>query len=115
MRFAAMPKAVAPSVDGGCVWLENGQVKCWGEKPYWATEEQSSPYPAEIDGEVTSPPLYTVRMPENCAPKQVTMHDTFCVLCEGGCIKCWGDNSYGQLGYGDTKPRLEPPEECVEY
>lgn len=28
--------------------------------------------------------------------------DTTCVIVEGGALKCWGENSRGQLGYGHT-------------
>ena len=33
-----------------------------------------------------------------------------CAIEEGGTLKCWGDNAYGQLGLGDTAPRLVPTE-----
>ncbi|MFP2909733.1 RCC1 domain-containing protein, partial [Pyxidicoccus sp. 3LFB2] len=33
-----------------------------------------------------------------------------CALLEGGTVRCWGDNSRGQLGNGDTLPALEPVE-----
>ena len=28
-----------------------------------------------------------------------------CVVLRNDCVKCWGGNEYGQLGYGDTDPR----------
>ena len=31
-----------------------------------------------------------------------------CVLVTGGGVDCWGYNSYGQLGTGDTTNRLIP-------
>src|SRR5262245_21647553 len=32
-----------------------------------------------------------------------------CVITEGGFVKCWGDNSFGQLGLGDIKSRGGQP------
>lgn len=115
MRFGSRAKQVLPSPDGGCVLLENGQIKCWMARSFVATEETAGPVPEIIDGQVSSPPTYTIKMPLDCVPKDVSMAGNFCVLCTSGCLKCWGDNSSGQLGYGDTKPRQEPPEQCVSY
>src|SRR5690606_24221187 len=32
-----------------------------------------------------------------------------CALLEDGSVTCWGRNRYGQLGYGDTEDRWQPP------
>ena len=36
-----------------------------------------------------------------------------CAIVTGGLVKCWGRNTYGQLGYGDTANRLSPPSTVV--
>ncbi|KAJ1471723.1 regulator of chromosome condensation 1/beta-lactamase-inhibitor protein II [Baffinella frigidus] len=39
-------------------------------------------------------------------PEQVCLGQSHsCLRHEDGKVKCWGDNRYGQLGYGDTLSR----------
>jgi alpha-tubulin suppressor-like RCC1 family protein len=37
-----------------------------------------------------------------------------CALLVSGQIECWGDNTHGQLGLGDTQPRFAPPARVVD-
>lgn len=41
----------------------------------------------------------------DCTPTEFTVHAGFwstCLLIEGGRLRCWGRNAFGQLGYGHT-------------
>src|SRR5579859_3586889 len=69
-----------------CVTTSGGGVKCWG-----AVYDFSTPYltPIDIPGLATGV--------TGLAPG----YDHTCVLASGG-VKCWGDNSQGQLGNGTT-------------
>lgn len=75
-----------------CALLASGVVKCWGWNVFGqvgdgTTTNRTKPFtvPGLKRGEVVSLEL----------DAQLT-----CALLESGGVKCWGDNSYGQLGRG---------------
>jgi alpha-tubulin suppressor-like RCC1 family protein len=89
-----------------CVLFERGKMKCWGQNYYGQL--------GYGDGEkkLSPPNEFLPTVPEKII-QMALGHGHTCVLFEQGKIKCWGDNSKGQLGYGDTKFRFSPPYEFV--
>lgn len=81
-----------------CALLESGEVKCWGN-----LYEATSAEPIGDDaGEMPPSAVELGSMPV----KELAMGLSHqCALFQGGTIKCWGLNSEGQLGLGDTEPR----------
>jgi alpha-tubulin suppressor-like RCC1 family protein len=84
--------------DQTCAVLASGGVKCWGNGNGGAlgygnttsigdNELPSSVGTLNLSGTVTQIAAYVGRV---------------CVLLEGGTIKCWGANLYGQCGYGSA-------------
>jgi alpha-tubulin suppressor-like RCC1 family protein len=87
---------ISAGIDHVCVVLDNGQVRCWGrseagELGYGNTktigddEAPSAAGNVDVGGRV-------IRVEVGGA--------TSCALLEGGRMRCWGNDSSGELGYG---------------
>ena len=74
--------------------LQNGSVRCWGQILF----ERGAP--------ITTTPTY---VPNLAAVTQLVAGCTHtCALRADGDVFCWGDNVWGDLGYGDNIQRLDP-------
>ena len=101
------------SVDVGglhsCVLLDEGKVKCWGGHQYgqlglgYIPTNRTEPDP--IGDAWPAVALGTGRTARAIAGGD----EHTCALLDGGDVKCWGQNEYGQLGQGDTKDRGGAP------
>jgi alpha-tubulin suppressor-like RCC1 family protein len=99
-----------------CALLESGTVKCWGEK---STISKKIPYdyPVKVGKKTvirqkffdTVVDVYSGSTPGSMAAlKELAFNEKIvkialstthrCVLLESGKAKCWGENTYGQLG-----------------
>jgi len=88
-----------------CFMLDNGSVKCWGENSYGQLGlgdiinrgDNSS----EMGDKLTAIDLGTGR-----TARGITAGDNqTCAILDNALIKCWGSNTAGQLGLGDTNNR----------
>ena len=81
-----------------CALLDSGRVRCWGTNgsgqlgygnvtPISATSPPSAAGDVDVGG--------TVRQVEAGGAST-------CALLDTGAVRCWGDNSLGQLGHGNT-------------
>ncbi len=99
--------AVSTGYAHSCAILNDSSVKCWGQNAF---------------GELG----YGDQMPHNMPPAQpinlgtgrtakaiATGFSHSCALLDDASIKCWGSNGSGQLGYGDFKNRLIPPQTSI--
>lgn len=89
-----------------CAVLRSGRIKCWGEKGsgqlgnlaahygHYGLEERSLT-PVQVSG-ITN------------ATQVSAGNRHACALLSDGRVKCWGDNSYGQLGDGGTDANPTP-------
>jgi alpha-tubulin suppressor-like RCC1 family protein/uncharacterized protein YjdB len=106
-----MPVVGLSQAMGGipCAFLQDGRVKCWGanESGQLGTGDTMlhGLYPGEMGDNLPALDLGTgVTMLAITTGQQHA-----CALLGGGVVKCWGDNTYGQLGQGDTMPRGNLP------
>jgi alpha-tubulin suppressor-like RCC1 family protein len=97
--------------EGGqtCVILDNSTIKCWGGNSdgllgYGDITDRGKSLNAMGDNlaEVSLGSSRTVPAISSNMASQAT---ATCVILDNSAVKCWGSNSNGQLGYGDTNNR----------
>ena len=94
-----------------CVLLDNAQMKCWGsnvngELGYGDTEDRGVA-PDQMGDNLTFVDLGIGRT----VVQVIAGNIHTCSLLDNAQMKCWGNNRYGSLGYGDTQPRGQNPNE----
>ncbi len=104
-------KQVAAGLYHTVALFYSGTVKCWGNNSngqlgYGDTEDRGDE-PGEMGAA-----LLTVDLGAGRTAEQIAAGGNFTVaLLDNGALKCWGQNNYGQLGYGDTEDRGDEPGE----
>lgn len=102
-----LTSGVAMISSGGfytCAQMMGGAVNCWGDN-YWGyfgngtTSDSSTPTP--------SPALQGV-LSNNVLQPMSAGYFNNCVITTAGGVKCFGDNSYGQLGVTNVTSSANP-------
>ncbi len=104
VNLGADAKQIAAGRGHTCVLLENNSIKCWGSSESGQlgfgntdnignNELPSSVGAVEVNTDATQGKIIQV----------FSARSHNCVLFESDNIKCWGLNTAGQLGYGNTK------------
>jgi len=107
IRMADLPAVnlgsgrTAKQVGGGrahtCVVLDNGTLKCWGAGFQGQLGYDSQTAIGATNASMNS--LGTVNVGTNRTVLQVACGQSHtCALLDDGSVKCWGDNTRGQLG-----------------
>lgn len=90
-----------------CALLRGGSVRCWGDDS--AGQLGYNRPDAYVGGREIPANAGDVNVGASVA--QVTAGDRHtCALLQDGNVRCWGDNTFGTLGYGNTQDlRSKPP------
>jgi alpha-tubulin suppressor-like RCC1 family protein len=82
-----------------CALLSNNTVKCWGNNDWGQLGDGST---------TSSTTPVTVSGISNATAITVSKNRHTCVLLSDNSVKCWGLNTYGQLGDNSTTNRTTP-------
>ncbi len=104
---SATPGATVLSLAAGyghtCAILSNGTLQCWGANMYGqlglgnVNNVGDDEFPSSVG------PVSVTSMPGVTVTAVTAGSGHTCALLSDGEVKCWGDNRYGQLGYGNTQ------------
>jgi len=110
VMVSGLKKAVAVSAgnDTSCAVLSNHTVKCWGRADGGSLGDGASSHDHKDKGGIDFKPTpVTVKSVSNAG--SVSVGSGFgCARLSNNQIKCWGENSSGQLGNGSTADSLTP-------
>lgn len=91
---------IAAGVNNACAASTSGGAKCWGRNELGqlgaGTTQIDGRKPVDVFGLSDRVTMVTVGRNHACA------------LTDSGGVKCWGDNTYGQLGDGSNEGKLAP-------
>jgi alpha-tubulin suppressor-like RCC1 family protein len=94
-----------------CALLDNNNIKCWGYNREGQMGLGDSDDRGDGVGEMGDA-LLTVNLGTGRTAKWVLASGySTCAMLDNNTVKCWGDNSKGQLGLGGTNNRGDAPNE----
>lgn len=97
-----------------CARLLDGRVKCWGENGGWLGMGDNLARGGKPGDMGAALPVVDLGL-DVVVDAVVTKDLSVCALLHSGTVKCWGNNSMGELGQGDVEPRGGTPETMGEH
>lgn len=98
-------KKVASGLNSNCVLFEDGRIKCWGSNPAGQLGLGDTKNRGERKEDLGNNLPY-VDLGERVRAVDISAGGThYCAVLNDATVKCWGQNSTGQLGLGDLVGR----------
>ncbi len=108
------PQALATGSDHSCVLLSGGSVKCWGYNGSGDLGIGDAIDRGDNSNEMgDNLPAVNLGTGRSAVALDAGDDDSSALL-DNGSVKCWGDNSHGELGYGDTADRGSGPNQMAD-
>jgi alpha-tubulin suppressor-like RCC1 family protein len=103
------PRQITAGLSHSCAVFDEGTFQCWG-----GNEE------GQLASGDTIARLAPNQIAMSIAPGRAVMElsagrQHTCALLDDRTLKCWGSNTYGQIGNGSTNNQLNIPEKVIEY
>jgi alpha-tubulin suppressor-like RCC1 family protein len=95
--------AISAGKNHSCALLDNASVKCWGSNNFGQLGIDNSTNMGDHSGEMAA--LTGIDLGTGRTATAISAGDDHtCALLDNASVKCWGRNSYGQLGIdNDTR------------
>ncbi len=95
---------ISLSVDGkfGCARSSQGHVKCWGNNGNGQLGHGNTSTASDGDNEMGENLAFVPLGANRTALRISVGQGHACAMLDDGSVKCWGRNSYGQLGIGNN-------------
>ena len=109
----------ARSVSAGdkhtCAVLDNGAAKCWGLGFYGELGQGDTKNRGDVAGEMGDN-LPAINLGTGRTAKTISAgHWQTCAVLDDQSVKCWGSNSEGELGVGDTTGSGDTPTDTPNH
>ena len=104
-------KAIAVGNRYTCAILDNDNLKCWGHNRYGQLGQGDTDSRGDDPGEMGDN-LSSIDLGMGRTPKTITVGSGHaCAILDNNTLKCWGYNTFGQLGLEDRDHRGDDPNE----
>jgi alpha-tubulin suppressor-like RCC1 family protein len=94
---ATTATATAAGREHTCALLDNASVKCWGNNTYGRLGIDNTTTMGDGSGEMAVLPSINLGTGRTATAIAAGVYHT-CALLDNASVKCWGNNTYGQLG-----------------
>jgi cysteine-rich repeat protein len=108
------PVSISVGASSSCALSAAGTVKCWGDNQSGQLGQGNKDPVGDEEREIARMQPIDLGMGRTAKSVVVGAYDV-CALLDNNTVKCWGDNSAGQLGQGDTHDRGGGPGQMGDY